>query len=275
MSAHRTLMALAVAGVASLLVGAPAHAHGAPTSPVSRAAACGAEAGETARSDACRAAVAASGQRAVAQWDNLRLPNVAGRDREVVPDGKLCSGGIDTYRGLDLARKDWPATRLTAGADYTFTYRGTIPHKGTFRLYVTKEGFDPGQPLSWSDLEQEPFLAVPDPTFRTGSYRFTGGLPQGRSGRHVIYTIWQNSDTPDTYYSCSDVDFGAPAAPPASPSTAAPVVPQAAGQAPAGQAAAPATEKSSFAVPLAVGGGVAFVLIAAVALLRRRRTFDE
>jgi chitin-binding protein len=35
-----------------------------------------------------------------------------------------------------------------------------------------------------------------------------GRLPAGRTGRHLIYTIWQNSDTPDTYYSCSDVLFG-------------------------------------------------------------------
>jgi chitin-binding protein len=31
----------------------------------------------------------------------------------------------------------------------------------------------------------------------------TGKLPAGRTGRHLIYTVWQTN--PDTYYSCSDV----------------------------------------------------------------------
>lgn len=39
-----------------------------------------------------------------------------------------------------------------------------------------------------------------------------GRLPAGKTGRQLIYTIWQNSDTPDTYYSCSDVIFGDTAA---------------------------------------------------------------
>jgi chitin-binding protein len=35
-----------------------------------------------------------------------------------------------------------------------------------------------------------------------------GRLPRGKSGRHIIFTIWRNTSTPDTYYSCSDVVFG-------------------------------------------------------------------
>jgi chitin-binding protein len=281
------LAAIAVAGAVPLLTltaAAPASAHGAPTNPLSRAAACGAEAGDTARSAACRAAVAASGTAVVDQWDNLRVANVAGRDREVIPDGKLCSGGIRTYRGLDLPRPDWPTTRLAAGADFTFTYRGTIPHKGTFRLYVTKDGYDPARWLRWSDLEAEPFLAVTDPTLRNGSYRFAGVLPKGKQGRHLIYTIWQNSDTPDTYYSCSDVEFtGSPGVEPLATGTPAPgsdppsterpaTVPPSAGS-PATVAPKPAAASepiSAPTLPLAAAGAGVLLLVAAVGALVRR-----
>jgi len=45
-------------------------------------------------SAACKAATAASGGgSAFTDWDNLRVPNVNGRDRQLIPDGKLCSGG--------------------------------------------------------------------------------------------------------------------------------------------------------------------------------------
>ena len=38
------------------------------------------------------------------------------------------------------------------------------------------------------------------------------GKKQQRTGRHLLYIVWQNSSTPDTYYSCSDLVFPEPAA---------------------------------------------------------------
>ena len=131
----------------------------------------------------------------------------------MIPDGRLCSGGLDAFRGLDLARSDWPATTLTAGDRFTFRYRQRIPHRGTFRLYVTRTGYNPARALRWSDIAAKPFLSVTDPPLRGDAYVFAGRLPQGRTGRQLILSIWQNSDTPDTYYSCSDVVFKAAAAP--------------------------------------------------------------
>ena len=207
-TAHRT--ALAAALVTPLLLprwaAGPARAHGAPTDPVSRVVACSPEGGARAGTAACRAAVATNGAPFTA-WDNLRVANVDGRDREVVPDGKLCSGGLPAYRGLDLARADWPSTRMTPGATLTMRYVSTIPHTGTFRMYLTKPGYDPAGPLSWSDLPEKPFATVTDPALTDGAYRIEATLPSDRTGRHVLYTVWQNSSTPDTYYSCSDVVF--------------------------------------------------------------------
>ncbi|MFE7270216.1 lytic polysaccharide monooxygenase [Streptomyces sp. NPDC057623] len=210
MRSHRT--ALAATAVAPLLLtvwaAGPAGAHGAPTDPVSRVYACSPDGGGASRSAACRAAVASNGAPFTA-WDNLRIANVNGRDRQVVPDGQLCSGGLPAYRGLDLARADWPSTRLTPGSPLTMRYVSTIPHTGTFKLYLTKPGYDPAKPLAWSDLPDKPFAQVKDPALTEGAYRIRATLPSDRTGRHVLYTIWQNSSTPDTYYSCSDVVFPA------------------------------------------------------------------
>jgi len=222
MTVHRTFTA-AVAGAALLLLAAPlaallavlpaapALAHGAMTSPVSRAAACGTEGGRRARSRACQAALDSSGVSSFDDWDTVRVPGVNGRDRQRIPDGQLCSGGIAGFAGLDAARSDWPSTTLRAGDEVTFTYRATIPHRGTFRLYLTADGYDPATPLRWADLEPKPFLTATDPPLRDGSYRIEGTLPRGRTGKALLYTVWQNSDTPDTYYSCSDVVLKGPA----------------------------------------------------------------
>ncbi|WP_328339807.1 lytic polysaccharide monooxygenase auxiliary activity family 9 protein [Micromonospora sp. NBC_00421] len=251
MTVRRTLAALAVVAVTVLLDAAPAAAHGAPTSPLSRSAACGPD-GPHVSTPACLAAVSAGA--ALREWDNIRVYGVAGRDRQRIPDGELCSGGLSAYRGLDLARADWPATELTAGAKYTFRYRGTIPHKGTFRLYTTRPGYDPQTPLRWADLDRIPFLSVTDPPLRDGSYQMPGRLPAGLTGRHLIYTVWQNSDTPDTYYSCSDVLFrpaGGVLA--ASPTDTAPSGTTSTGATSTGAGTAPAASPEATSV---VGGSV-------------------
>lgn len=311
---RRTAVTTAAATVVApllLTAGAvtPAWAHGAPTDPVSRVSACSPE-GDSQGSAACRAAVAANGAPFTA-WDNMRVAGVNGRDREVVPDGQLCSGGLAAYKGLDLARADWPSTRLSPGTTLDLTYRSTIPHTGTFKLFLTKPGYDPAKPLAWSDLPEKPFATVTDPPLRNGSYQFSAKLPADRSGHQVLYTIWQNTSTVDTYYSCSDVVFPAakqadsgaddgssketpagseetaaerPAAGKAESATTAPTeptdAPTTAGGADAqaadpGSPVASTTDESGASVPLVAGGATALVLAAGTALLlrgRRRRS---
>jgi chitin-binding protein len=202
-----TVTAVGVAPLAlTALAAAPAAAHGSMTDPVSRVAACYAEGPESPKSAACKAAVAASGTQALYDWNGVNIADAAGKSKEIIPDGKLCSAGNDKYKGLDLARADWPATRLTSG-NRTFRYKGTAPHKGSFELYVTKDGYDPTKPLKWSDLESKPFLKVTDPKLENGDYVFDGVVPV-KSGRHLIYSIWQRSDSPEAFYTCSDVVFG-------------------------------------------------------------------
>ena len=210
MTAHRTALAAALVTpfLLPLWVAGPAQAHGAPTDPVSRAYACSPDGGSDAQSAACKAAVAANGA-PFTFWDNLRVADVGGRDRQVIPDGKLCSGGLPAYKGLDLARSDWPSTTLKPGATLAMKYASTIPHTGTFKLYLTKPGYDPKKPLTWAELPDRPFASVKDPALTNGAYRITAKLPSDRTGHHVLYTIWQNSSTTDTYYSCSDVVFKA------------------------------------------------------------------
>ncbi|NEA24687.1 lytic polysaccharide monooxygenase auxiliary activity family 9 protein [Actinomadura bangladeshensis] len=198
----------AVPAVALALTAPPAMAHGSMQSPVSRVLACYQQNPESPASAACKAAVSASGRQAFYDWNGVRLGEAAGRHRQIIPDGRLCSAGIPAFRGLDLPRADWPATRLQAGAARTLRYKVTAPHKGTFQLYITKNGYDPRKPLTWADLESKPFLTKSDPAAADGTYLLPGRLPAGKKGRHLIYAIWQRSDSPEAFYSCSDVVFG-------------------------------------------------------------------
>jgi chitin-binding protein len=211
MSARRKAAAVAAVGIAPLaltaLAAAPASAHGSMGDPVSRVSQCYAEGPESPTSDACRAAVAAGGTQALYDWNGIRLGDANGRHQTLIPDGKLCSANNDEFKGLDLARSDWPATGVNSGS-YTFKYRVTAPHKGTFKVYITKAGYDPAQPLAWDDLDlAHPVATATDPVASGGFYSFSGTLPE-RSGKQLLYAVWQRSDSPEAFYSCSDVSFG-------------------------------------------------------------------
>lgn len=288
MSAVRKIAAVGIIPLVLVALAGPADAHGAMTNPISRAAACGPEGGQAARSKACQAARAVSDPAALRAWDNLRVSGVGGKDRQKIPDGKLCSGGLAAYRGLDLPRRDWPTTKLASGHRFTFGYRTTIPHRGTFKLYVTKSGYDPARRLKWSDLETRPFAAVADPPVRDSAYVIKGRLPRDKSGHHVIFTIWQNSSTADTYYSCSDVVFsgrsthaggvaGARKSEGKSKdkATTAEPLPQATESAGAGDREVTAVNRSAnSSLPMVAGGGAMAVVLAGGAcllLIRRGR----
>ncbi|MFI6623960.1 lytic polysaccharide monooxygenase [Streptomyces sp. NPDC050528] len=260
MPARRKVAAVAVLGMTPLaltaLAAAPAVAHGSMGDPVSRVTQCYAEGPESPKSDACKAAVAAGGTQALYDWNGIRIGDANGQHQTLIPDGKLCSANNEEFKGLDLARADWPTTSVSSGS-YTFKYRVTAPHKGTFKVYITKSGYDPAQPLAWSDLDLEhPVATSADPVASNGFYTFSGTLPQ-RSGKQLLYAIWQRSDSPEAFYSCSDVSFGGSnsgsngggttgsSTPTPTPKPAAPTTPAPSASAPSDEQIAAGADKST------------------------------
>ncbi|PCG87467.1 chitin-binding protein [Streptomyces sp. WZ.A104] len=209
-SARRLFAAASVVASAATFVSltpSPASAHGSVFGPVSRVSACFAEGPEAPKSQVCKDLVADSGTQPLYDWNEVNIADADGRHQEVIPDGKLCSANREKYRALDWARTDWPATTVAAGS-YDFDVRVTAPHLGTMTMYITKQGFDPAKPLKWSDLDPTPVGTHPTPrTSDNGYYHFTGSLP-ARTGRHIIYKVWQRHDSPEAFYGCSDVVFG-------------------------------------------------------------------
>ena len=195
--------------IASALFVYQVQAHGAIEVPLSRVYNCYLEGPESPKSEACKAAVAAGGTQQFYDWNGInQLAN--GHHREIIPDGKLCSAGKESHKGLDLARDDWPAQPIApdANGNFEFIYRATAPHATDyFKFYVTKDGYDPLKPLAWSDLEDNPFCTITDVTLDGEQYKMTCPLPPNKSGKHVIYNIWQRSDSPEAFYSCVDVKF--------------------------------------------------------------------
>jgi chitin-binding protein len=186
MSVRSKAVAACAAAAAAVALGAltpvTASAHGALSSPVSRIAACYAEGPEHPVSQVCKDLVADSGTQPLYDWNEVNIANAGGQSRSIIPDGHLCSAGRDKYRALDWARTDWPATPVTAG-QLDVGFRVTAPHRGVMTLYITRNGYDPAQPLKWSDLDSTPVATyTTTPTATGGYYTFTASRGGNRSG---------------------------------------------------------------------------------------------
>ena len=210
------------AGAGLLLNPSPAQAHGALMVPGSRTYLCYIDGlqGNGAinpTNPACAAAVAQSGTTPLYNWFAVLDSNAAGRTVGYVPDGTLCSAGNRSpydFSAYNAARTDWPATRLTSGGTIRMRYNNWAHHPGRFDLYITRDGWNQNQPLTWSDLEPQPFFSITNPPqvggpgSDTGYYDFGQvRLPSGKSGRHIIFSHWIRSDSNENFYGCSDVVF--------------------------------------------------------------------
>jgi chitin-binding protein len=183
-------------------------AHGSLAYPVSRVYACYLEGPERPQSLACQEAVAQGGTQPLYDWNEVNLPDVAGEHQARIPDGQLCSAGREKYAAFDQPRTDWTRTSLPPAASHTFQYAASAPHNhGHFEVYVTRTGYDPADPLTWADLEQ--IAMHHEPPLVNGYYVLDEiALPPDRQGHHLIYTIWQRHDSPEAFYTCSDVWLG-------------------------------------------------------------------
>jgi len=202
-----------------------AAAHGSIENPPSRIYNCYKELTTQTLSPACQALLAEGGAQQLYDWNGVRQGNANGQHRALIPDGKLCSGGANDFRGLDLARSDWDAQTISpdANGNFEFVFHATAPHATqSFAFYITNDGYDPTKPLAWSDLGATPFCTSGGVPLIDSRYRITCKLPTGKSGPQLIYSIWQRSDSPEAFYSCIDVTFAG-----ATGSTATPTPPPA------------------------------------------------
>ncbi|BCJ46278.1 hypothetical protein GCM10010168_52290 [Actinoplanes ianthinogenes] len=214
----------------------PAAAHGNVIGPASRNYGCFQrwgdkfQAPEMATEDPmCYQAWQADPQ-AMWNWNGLFREGVAGNHQAAIPDGQLCSAGKTQngrYAAMD-AIGDWKAT--TVANSFTLNLFDGARHGADYiRVYVTKPSYNPvTTALKWSDLDL--VKEVPNTPAAQWTEQLSNGVQMdipvslsGRSGRAVVYTIWQASHLDQSYYFCSDVNFSGTTSPsPTSPSPTSP-----------------------------------------------------
>ena len=126
-----------------------------------------------------------------------------------IPDGQLASGASGTglnFSGLDLVSNswDWPAETVTAGP-LDLTWYATATHDPSFfKAWITKADYNHKTPLAWDKLD---FLGTLSHTKSGSNYYMNVTLPE-RTGRHVLYVIWQRIDPAgEAFFAAIDLDF--------------------------------------------------------------------
>lgn len=148
-------------------------------------------------------------------WNGLYRNGLGGAFQAKIPDGTLCSGGHaegDLYASLDTVG-DWVPKSVPRS--FTMTLFDGAKHGADFvRIYLTKAGFDPTkQALGWNDLEKVAEVGnTPTAKWQAASTPGAGvqlkiDVSATRSGRAIVYSIWQASHLDQAYFLCSDVNI--------------------------------------------------------------------
>jgi lytic cellulose monooxygenase (C4-dehydrogenating) len=203
--------ALSAAGLVVFGAATPAAAHGSAIDPPARNYGCWQRWGHDFQNPAMATEDPMCWQawqdnpNAMWNWNGLYRNEVGGNPQAVIPDGQLCSAGHTEgarYRSMDTVG-DWKA--VDKPRNFTINiYDQALHGADYYKVYITRQGFDPvRQPLRWSDLELVREVGETPPQNTTLIPVDAGS----RTGRHIVYTIWQASHMDQSYYFCSDVNF--------------------------------------------------------------------
>lgn len=119
-------------------------------------------------------------------------------------DGQLASAGI--FLEMDEQTEDrWVKIPVNTGAN-TFTWTLTAPHRTSeFKYYITKDGWNPNEPITRADLEEIAVFDYND-TIPEKVEVHTFDIPANKSGYHVILGVWEVADTGNAFYQVVDVE---------------------------------------------------------------------
>jgi chitin-binding protein len=125
-------------------------------------------------------------------------------------DGKIASANSTRGGELDAQSMDrWVKTPISSGYN-VFKWNFTAPHPATkYEYFITKNNWNPNQPLTRASFEDKPFCMVDGKGLRPGagkSVEHTCDVPK-RDGYQIILAAWTVDDTTKAFYNVLDVDF--------------------------------------------------------------------
>ncbi|RKN44059.1 cellulose-binding protein [Streptomyces hoynatensis] len=138
-------------------------------------------------------------------WNGLYREGTGGDFQAFIPDNQLCSAGHTGDGRYNSMDNPGPWKTSGIGANFTVDVLDQALHGADYlQVYVTRQGYNAEtDALDWGDLE----LRATTGTYAPASHYLVNVSAPGRSGHHVVYTIWKASHADQIYFFCSDVTF--------------------------------------------------------------------
>ncbi|MGI9823569.1 lytic polysaccharide monooxygenase [Agromyces sp. Marseille-Q5079] len=139
-------------------------------------------------------------------------------------DGRIASAGIAQFSELDAQTATrWVKNEIAPGP-HRFGWTYTAPHNtDQWRYYITKNGWNPNEPLKRSSFELLQVVAH-DHTAANTNPVHTITIPSDHTGYHVVLAVWEVWDTTNAFYNVVDVNISGSGGP---ADTSAPTAPTA------------------------------------------------
>ncbi|MHC9060956.1 lytic polysaccharide monooxygenase [Pantoea sp. y20] len=126
-------------------------------------------------------------------------------------DGQIASA--NQTRGAEMDETGsgrWVKTEISAG-QHQFKWYFTAPHPTSkYEYFITKNDWNPAQPLTRASFESTPFCTVPvangERPGSGASVVHTCNVPE-REGYQEILAVWTVHDTTNAFYNIIDVEF--------------------------------------------------------------------
>lgn len=216
---NKRVLLSAISFAIGAMLSQSAWSHGAVSYPISRQYQCYKEGGfwgsvDSVPNAGCRAAVKVSQQYPLVQWNEVAANPSPRHDpaaiKKAVPNGLLCAAGDGKKAGLDVPQSaGWKLTLVKPGK-MELTWDATAPHNpATYKVYITKAGANyQNRALQWDDLEEIASGDMPPPIASAypQQYKIPVTIPAGRSGKAMLYSIWQRNDSGNEgFFNCSDI----------------------------------------------------------------------
>lgn len=142
-------------------------------------------------------------------WEPQSLEAPKGFPQSGPADGRIASAALSQFSALDAQTATrWNKRTLKSGPN-NFTWQFTANHvSASWRYFITRQGWNPNQPLSRSAFELTPFCSS-DGGNRQPPMSLTHrcNVPSNRSGYHVILAVWDVGDTSNAFYNVIDVNI--------------------------------------------------------------------
>lgn len=134
------------------------------------------------------------------------------------PDGKIASAGQPFASTLDEVETDWQKHEVPSNNQLEIEWKFDIQCiVRRFNFFLTKDGWNPKQPLSRAQFETKPFyqdeyVAIPfwehkGMLERKGVTHDTIRIPRRSPGHQVLLAVVETADTGSAYYEVVDLVY--------------------------------------------------------------------